>query len=174
MRKDWNGLLKIDEIWITDQSGKITYRDENLYNTFHQTGEQFLLNAAFAGGQDNSYIPNNYYFGLDNRLLLDISDTITTIEESASEPATNGYSRVAVSSSGVFSTTLNGDHYRAIGPVLSFSAIGGSWGPVKHLFMTTKQDNTGILIASVALSETLTLDAGGTVNMRMGLSLKDC
>lgn len=174
MRNDWNGLLKVLEAWKTDAAGNVVWRSENLYNTFHLAGEQFMLQAAFTGGQDSTVIPNNYYFGLDSRSTLAAADTMTTIVNSGNEPATNGYSRVAVASSDMFIVSLVNDHYRAYGPILSFAATGGSWGPVTKLFLTTANDDSGPLIASVALNTTLTLAANEAFNVRMGLSLKDC
>jgi len=171
MKKDWNGLIKVLEIWKTDAQGNVVWRDENLYNIFHLSGEEFILRAVFAGGVDNAYIPENYYFGLDNRTSLAASDTLETV---TAEPNDNGYARVAVSSDGIFSVSLVGSHYRATGPVISFSADGGSIGPVTKLFLATSNDDSGALIASVPLTQTLTLSDGEGVNVRMGLSLKDC
>lgn len=174
MKNNWNGLVKILQIWITNAQGEILWQDENLYNMFHLSGEEFLLKAAFVGGVTNTIIPSNYYLGLDNRTTIDADDTMETITDVGEEPTSNGYSRVAVSSSGVFTVSLSGSHYRANSPIISFSATGGSYGPVKNLFLTTKNDNTGVLIASVALTQTITPTAGDTINMRLGLSLKDC
>ncbi len=171
MNKDWHGLLKILEIEQIDCNGNLVWRDENLYNVLHTAGEQFILSAVFSGGVTNTVIPSNYYFGLDNRTSVSAADTMGSL---SSEPSSNGYGRVAVSSSGTFSVALQGSNYRADGPIISFFASGGSWGPVKNLFLTNKSDNSGSLIASVALSQTVTLDAGGAINLRMGLSLKDC
>jgi hypothetical protein len=96
-----------------------------------------------------------------------------TISNSGNEPTINGYSRVEVSSSNSFSLSLSSEHYVATCPVISFSATGGSWGPVKNLFLTTAEDNSGILIASAPLSQNTTLSAGETLNVRLGLSLRD-
>jgi hypothetical protein len=78
-----------------------------------------------------------------------------------------------VSGSGGFTLGVASGVYLAQGPVVSFSATGGSWGPVKNLFLTTKSDNTGILIASAALSENTILNSGETLNVRLALTLKD-
>jgi hypothetical protein len=96
------------------------------------------------------------------------------MENIVSEPSANGYERIALSSSGVFNVSLQGAHYRADGPIVSFAATSGSWGPIRNLFLTTQSDNNGVLIASVPLSQTITVNMGEAVNMRMGLSLKDC
>jgi hypothetical protein len=173
MRKDWNGLVKILEIEYIDTNGKILWSQRNLYNVFHTAGEQFVLSAVFSGGVNNTIIPYNYYFGLDNRTTISAGDTMGTI---TNEPSSNGYARIPLSSTGVFTVSLptGGTHYRADGPIISFVALGGSWGPVSNLFLTTQSDNTGVLIASVPLTQTVTINTGEAVNMRMGLTLKDC
>ncbi len=171
MRKDWNGLLKILEIEHLDSAGNVIWSDKNLYNVFHSEGEEFVLRAVFVGGVANTIIPVNYYFGLDNRTTPAIADTMLSL---TSEPSTNGYGRIAVSSTNTFTVALTGSNFRADGPIVTFSASGGSWGPVKNLFLTDQIDGSGFLIASVPLSQTLILDTGEVVNMRMGLSLKDC
>ena len=171
MRKDWNGLVKLLEIWKTDANGNVVWRQENLYNTFHLEGEEFIISAVFTGGVDNAFIPESYYFGLDNRSTIETTDTL---DDLVNEPTTNGYERIAVSSDGIFTVALANDHYRAVGPVISFTADGGTIGPVANLFLATTENNSGVLIATVALSQSLTLADGEGVNMRMGLSLKDC
>ena len=173
MRKDWNGLVKILEIEHINIKGEILWSQKNLYNVFHTAGEQFVLSAVFSGGVNNTIIPYNYYFGLDNRSTIAAGDTMSTI---VAEPNNNGYGRIGLSSSGVFTVVLpvGGTHYRANGPIISFLANGGSWGPVSNLFLTTQPNNTGVLIASVPLTQTVTVNTGEVVNMRMGLTLKDC
>jgi len=171
MNKDWNGLVKILEIEHVSATGDVLWSNKNLYNTFHTAGEQFVLQAVFSGGVSNTIIPYNYYFGLDNRTTIADGDVMSSL---SGEPNSNGYTRIALSSSNVFEVSLQGLHYRADGPIISFAASGGAWGPVKNLFLTTKSDNTGVLIASVPLTQTITVNTGEAVNMRMGLSLKDC
>jgi hypothetical protein len=171
MKENWNGLVKLLEVWKTDAQGNVVWRQENLYNTFHLGGEEFVMLAVFAGGVDNAYIPESYYFGLDNRGTIDVEDVLSSL---SGEPSGNGYSRIAVSSDGVFSVGLANSHYRATGPVISFTASGGTIGPVSNLFLATSADDSGVLVATVPLTQTLTLSDGEGVNMRMGLSLKDC
>lgn len=168
MNKNWHGIMKLIDITHFDKMGNILYSEKNINNILHRTGEGYILTAAFLGDKAESF-----YFGLDSRSSLNVLDTMTTIINSGNEPTINGYSRVSVNSTGAFSLNIASSHYVATGPVISFSATGGSWGPVKNLFLTTKSDNSGILIASVQLSQTVTLNAGETLNVRLGLSLRD-
>lgn len=166
MYKPFLNVMVIEQV---DADGKIIWRQENLHNIFHINGENFMLKALFAG----LVLPSNYYFGLDNRATLQDADTLSTIGAIGNEPTANGYFRQNVPKS-AFTVAVVGNHNLAQSPIVTFSATGGSWGPVKNLFMATSSDNQGYLISSVPLSQTLTLDNGQSINVRMGLSLKDC
>lgn len=168
MNKNWNGIMKLIEVVHLDSNNNVLSKEYNILNMLHRTGEQYILNTAFIGTK-----PDYFYFGLDGRPSLTAIDTMVTISNSGNEPTINGYSRVEVSSSNAFSLSLSSEHYVATCPVISFSATGGSWGPVKNLFLTTAEDNSGILIASAPLSQNTTLSAGETLNVRLGLSLRD-
>jgi hypothetical protein len=173
MRKDWHGLVKVLEITHRDATGKVLWQSENLFNILHSEGEDFILKALFLGGNaPNTYIPTNYYFGLDNRSVVGLADTMSDIADV--EPLQNAYSRQSVSSSGHFNIVLVSGVHQANSPILSFYASGGAWGPVNNLFLTDQPGNTGKLIASVPLSQSLTVSDGETISMRMGLALRDC
>jgi hypothetical protein len=166
MYKPFLNVMTIEHV---DADGKVLWKQENLHNIFHINGEEYMLKALFAGFS----IPGTYYFGLDNRGGLDDSDTLNTISTSGNEPTVNGYFRQGVGSTS-FTVAVVGSHNLAQSPIVSFSASGGSWGPVSNLFMATTSDNLGHLISSVPLSQLVTLDNGQSINVRLGLSLKDC
>ena len=165
--KNWHGILKILEIQHI-RDGNVIWSDENILNMLHTEGEQFLLSCCFAN--DGTVVPSDYYFGLDSRSSIALSDTMTTI--SSSEPSGNGYSRQTVSSNGGFTVQQVGSYYRAIGNIVTFTATG-TYGPIKNLFMTNKSDNSGFLISSASLSSTVTFASGDSVALRMSLQLKN-
>jgi hypothetical protein len=167
MRKDWHGLIKVLEIEHV-RNGKVIWQDRNLYNTLHTLGEQFLLSCCFVN--PGNVVPANYFLGLDNRTVLDVNDAMTDLID---EPSGNGYLRQSISSSTGFTLQLNNGIYEALTQIVSFTAHGGSWGPVQSMFLATTSDNTGVLVASVPLSQPATLQDGDAVNMRMSLSLQD-
>ena len=169
--KPWKGLMKV--LWIEhlDKDGTLLNRQENLRNTLHQEGEEFLLRAAFTGGQISTIIPENYYLGLDNRLTINDTDTM---DDLIGEPGSGGYERQTVQSSGDFSINYENSHYRAISPIVAFRSLTADWGPVSNLFMTNKSDESGSLITTVALESAISLSIGQSVNMRISLSLRDC
>lgn len=165
-------LIGIDSIQHLDCQNNIKWEAKNLLNTLHYSGEEFVLRSVFIGGKaDNAYIPNFYYFGLDNRPSLSASDVMSSL---ISEPTLNGYLRIPISSSDEFSLGTSGSNKKINSPIVTFQATGGSWGPVRNLFLTDKPDGSGYLISSVYLGSSITVLAGESINLRLGIVLKDC
>lgn len=170
-------LLKILEIKHIDKDGKVLWEKENLLNTFHLEGEQFMLSTVFrsTGG---IAIPSYFYLGADNRSTVAIADNMQSI---TTEPSGNGYSRQAVSSATGFTIeqfTISGDtsglqHWRAKSAILAFSASGAKWGPVSNVFITDRLDNAGHLIATSPLGTTRNVAAGESLTFRFALGLVD-
>jgi len=163
--KNWHGILKILDIEHIRDS-KAVWRQENVYNQIHLKGEQFLLRCCF--DNDGSYPPEEYYFGLDGRATISQDDEMADL---IGEPTTNGYNRQSRSSSSGFTIELVNGSYRASSAIMSFSASGGSWGPVKNIFLATTAGSSGVLISSAALSQEVSLINGDSINLRMALSL---
>ena len=171
--KSWNGIVKILEITHTSAKGDILWKQRNLLNLFHTQGEEFILKSVFLGGKaNNSYIPNSFYFGLDNRSTLALGDNLTLI--ASSEPVSNGYSRQSVASTNQFVASISGGVNQVLSPIITFSALGGSWGPVRNLFMATTAGADGYLISSVSLDQPILLNNAENLSLRMGMSLHDC
>jgi hypothetical protein len=167
MKTAWRGILKIDQIEHI-REGEVIWRDENIHNVLHQQGESFLLSVCFAN--DGSILPSNYYFGLDARSTIAITDTISSLFD---EPISGGYSRIPISSSSQFTIESVNGIYRATSPFIIFTASGAGFGPVSNLFMVTSSDSSGVLISSASLSSAITLASGDTVNLKMSLQLHD-
>ena len=167
MNKNWRGIIKVLEAQHI-RNNNVIWEDYDLYNMLHAEGQEIILNAVFAGG----LIPSSYYLGLDSRSSLAVADNLASLLD---EPSTNGYTRFTANTSSDF--TISADtsgNFKSQSVLLTFIAAGGSWGPVKNLFMSSSSDNAGKLISSVALSETLTLVDGDIINLRINLSLTDC
>lgn len=166
--KKWHGLMKIAEAeHIRD--GKVLWREENILNTFHAGGELFLLSCGF--DNDGSYPPEEYYIGLDNRTTVTVEDLMTDLVD---EPVGNGYLRQSVSSNGGFTIDLVNNVYVATSQILTFSAsVMTGYGPISTIFITTKSDDTGILLATATFSNPFSFNAGDIFNTRINLSLQD-
>lgn len=165
--KNWHGLMKIVEIQHV-RKGQVIWEQKNFLNTFHSGGELFVLSCAF--DNDGSLPPDNYYLGLDNRDALSEDDVLSDL---VGEPTGNGYLRAAVNSNNYFTIDVINNVYNASSPIVTFSATGAGYGPVSKLFLATTLDNSGILLASAALSESVTFEPSDSLNMRMRLALQD-
>jgi len=171
--KNWNGIMKIDEIIQKDNNGKIIYQEENIYNILHLQGEERILSAVFLGGPtNNSYIPSNYFLGLDNRGTVTASQTLADL---SGEPAGSGYSRQPASSTTGFSIVNNNGVYQARSNIIIFAAVAGSWGPVINLFLTdASSGSSGNLYSTAVLASPIILSSGETISVRFSLALKNC
>lgn len=171
LRKNWHGIMKIVEIIHKNSYGKVLYYEQDIFNLLHNDGEEFLLRAAFTGGQTSDVIPDNYYLGLDARVE---PAAVDTMDDLVAEPIGNGYARQAIASSGDFAINFESNHFIATSPIVAFEATSNSWGPVRNLFLTTEIDSSGYLISTATLSSPLTLDIGDSVTMRIGMKLREC
>jgi hypothetical protein len=165
-------MITIQEIGLLSSTGELLWKKENLHNMLHNDGEEFIINVLFGGAA----VPDFYYFGLDNRSSLNITDTMASV---VNEPSVNGYARQKIASGASTDNTsqftiLTESPYTAQSSILFFSANNsGSWGPVSNLFMTNKSDGSGYLISSVPLSTTTTVATGTSIYVRMGFQLSD-
>lgn len=161
-------LLKIEEIKHLDCNGDILWESGNINNVFHLGGEEFLLKVSFntAGGVE---IPSSYYLGLDNRTTLSLTDTLSNLSQ---EPTQFGYSRQSVSSANGFSVELVNENYKALSDVVVFSASGGTWGPIRNLFLATSSGSSGYLISSAALDTPRSVDDGQSMTIRISITLR--
>jgi hypothetical protein len=165
-------LLKIDEIKHIDKDGKTLWEQSNINNIFHLQGQSFILNAMFNTSASVT-VPSSYYLGLDNRTTPALSDVLAT--SLSGEPTQNGYSRQSVSSLNGFSIAISSDgNYRATSSIVTFSASGGSWGPVKNLFLASSSGISGHLISSSTLDSSRTLLDGQSITMRISVGLGNC
>jgi hypothetical protein len=174
MNKDWHGIMKVIEIEQI-RNGKVIWSKKNLHNLLHSDGEGYFLEVLFRNPNNGTMPPEFYYLGLDARPSIAVSDTMASLVD---EPTTNGYFRQVVSSKPDQSTgwyiVANDGYTKALCSIITFTAAGGSWGPVNNLFLTTQNNNSGYLISSVSLSDEAYLDDGDVINLRMAMTLRDC
>lgn len=160
-------LLKIDSVEHVDNDGSTLWHAEHMPNTFHLSGELFLLSVAF-NTSSGITVPTSYYLGLDNRASIQVSDTLTSL---SAEPTQNGYLRQAVSSLNGFSVGVSSGNYRAVSSIVTFSASGGNWGPVSNLFLATTSTTSGYLLSSVSLDNSITVLNGQSLTLRISVGL---
>jgi len=186
MNKKWHGLLEIIEITHKDKNGNILWEENNLTNILHNTGEKLLLSSVFAGVN----LPGTYNFGLDSRTSLTVAggtngesliypyivDFITLASAPDGEPGLGvGYSRVSVANNSFVISIDTDSHYKASGSIISFVGTGAGWGPVTNLFMSyVNGSNQDVIIATVPLTQPITVINEQVVNVRMALKLRTC
>jgi hypothetical protein len=140
-------------------------------NNLADEGEQAFLDIYLRGAT----APTQFYVRLsDATNPCSIADTDTLTTASAGEPSSNGYaaSLVERSATGWPTLALDSGDYMATSSVETFSASGGSWGPVNCAFLATTSDNTGKLISYAALSTARTLASGESLQVTYKVKLQ--
>lgn len=169
---NWPGIMKVQEIQHWNSSNKLLWEAHDIKNLLHHQGEQFLLQAAFTGGKNSSIIPEKYYLGLDNRLSVLVTNTMSNL---LGEPPTGGgYQRAELSSEGDFAVNFINDHYVATSPIVAFISTVAAWGPVSNLFLTAEVNSTYKLISTAVLPSAIIMNVGDRITLRIGMQLRDC
>ena len=147
----------------------ILWEGRGIPNIFHDEGEQFVCQVVFSEAQTP---PIAYYLGLDNRTSLAEADTLASL---SGEPTGNGYARQAVNSDATdWTVSQDSGDYQAKSKTVTFSATGGSWGPVTKLFLCTVATGTsGKLLCSLALSQSRTLASGESLQADMTIKISE-
>lgn len=162
-------LMRIVEIAHRDAAGRPLFQARDIRNVVHGSGENFMLGVLFSGDTP----PDFYYMGLDSRAAPSGGDEMADLE--AVEPSSNGYERQSVGSSEFALALAPSGSWQANGPIVTFRAIGGPWGPVRNIFLCTGLGyGASVLISSAAIGQELTVQDGETVTMRMAMSLSGC
>jgi hypothetical protein len=161
--------MTVLEVKHLSDDGKVKWEQYKVPNLIHSSGELYCLTALFSTVV--TQIPANYYVGLDNRASPAATDTLANLSQ---EPSQFGYGRQPLSSGTGFVVSITNDGiYQAVSNVLTFSAVSGTWGPVKNVFLATSADNTGLLISTATLDGTHFLNDGEQLTLRIALTLKD-
>lgn len=140
-------------------------------NNLADEGEYAFLDVVLRSGT----APTQYYVRLsDSTSTCSITDTDTLTTASAGEPSTNGYAAQLIerSSTGWPTLALDAGDYQATSSTETFTASGGSWGPVNCAFLATTSDNSGKLIAYAGLSQARTLASGETLQITYKVKLQ--
>jgi hypothetical protein len=162
-------LLTVKTIRHLGRDGEVLWEQREVPNIWHRGGEVFCLGVLFNSAE--TALPANYYCGLDNRSSLAVSDTLANLSQ---EPTQFGYGRQAISSASGFTIDLNEfDVYQATSGVLTFEAVGGTWGPVRNIFLATSLSSGGVLMSTAALDGSRSVADGEKLSLQIGLTLRD-
>ena len=147
--------MKYESIWKIQhiRNGVVIWEDEGP-NAVSQEGEEALLESYFRGNA--TYDPSEFYIRLCNSTPTVVSLLSTIVGE---PPATYGYAPQLIERSTIGFPTKEIDTgaYRIVSKTVSFSAVGGSIGPITNAYLATTSDNTGKFLAFRALSITRTI-----------------
>jgi hypothetical protein len=165
-KNNWNGILIVDEI-IIKRNDEIIYKEENIQNIFHASGQYFFLQILFKNLEN----PSMYYLGLDNRNSLTLNNTLNSLE---GEPVGKGYARQGVSLSNFSISIGKNGNYKAAGPTVTFNATTDNWGPVKNIFLTNVSSGVdGYLISSARLLEEITVVPSDSITLKFAFAFSN-
>ncbi len=135
-------------------------------NTLADGGESMFLDCTLRA----TSCPTTFYL----RLFNDTPTETDTLSALTGEPTTNGYAaqEITRNSSGWPTLALDSGDYQATSSTETFSASGGSWGPVTYAVLATSTDSSGKLIAYTALSTSRTLASGESLQVTYRLKLQ--
>ena len=142
----------------TAPDGSILW-EERAANAFADEGEQLILDVFLRGAT----APTQFYLRLYNDTPVE-TDGLASL---TGEPSGNGYSPSLIerSATGWPTLALDSGDYQATSSAETFTASGGSIGPVTYAVIATNSDNTGKLIAYAALSQSRTLADGESLTV---------
>ncbi|NIQ81577.1 MAG: hypothetical protein GTN93_26490 [Anaerolineae bacterium] len=151
------------------RGGRVIWEKEITCNILHDEGEQFILQVVFSEEQSP---PTDYYIGLDNRASAAEADTLVDL---VSEPSGNGYARQAVPSDNTgWTVSQDAGDYQAASTTETFTASGGTIGPVQQMFLCTVATGTaGKLIATAALTASRTLQDQDSLETDITIKLSE-
>lgn len=143
-----------------DKNGQLIWEDTR-HNALAQEGGESMLDSYL---RDQNH-PATFYI----RLFNDTPVKTDALSDLVSEASGNGYAAQEVprSTGGWVSLALDSGDFQATSSQETFSASGGSWGPVTYAVLATSTDSSGKHIAFVALSTARTLADGETLKVTL-------
>lgn len=137
-----------------DRFGNAIWRDEG-WNELADEGERDMIDLYFRGTA--AAAPSN---GFELALFNDTPVDTDLIKDLVGEPTTNGYTRQALSrdATGWPTLALDAGDYMLTSATKTFSAVGGSWGPVTYAVLIAKglSTPTGLTVTPQGTTGTTT------------------
>lgn len=141
---------------LLSPEGDVLWEDPDwIPNALHDAGEQAMLNV-FLKEQANV----SKYLGLLNDATVAETDgTMTAVTEMVA-PGSNGYNRQQIANTDWTDDGLQGGDYRFSAAQKTFGPISGAAQTATHASLSTTATGAGILLATIALSGTTTINVG--------------
>lgn len=140
----------------SDSSGAMKWQ-ETIHNALADEGEQWFLDTFLRGASG----PTKFHL----RLYNDTPTETDTLSALTGEPSTGGYAAKEVerSNTGWPTLSLDSGDYQAASKTVTWTASGGTIGPVTYIVLATSTDSSGKLISYAALSTSRTLQSGDSL-----------
>ncbi len=153
----WDGTWEFKHLNI---KGEVIW-EHVAKNALADEGGESILDTYLRGQN----APSTYYV----RLFNDTPTVTDSLGALANEPSTNGYApqEITRNTSGWVSLALDSGDFQATSSEETFSASGGSWGPVTFAVLATTSGNAGKHVAFVALSTPRTLADGESLKVTL-------
>jgi hypothetical protein len=167
MKKEWNGLVTLEKLWITDENNKIIFEMQDKKNVLHVQGQALFLGCMFK----NVTVPNLYYVGLDSRSTITASQTLANL---TGEPTVPGYSRQPLTRTTDFELIVDTSSAKARSATVSFTASATSYTASDMFLCTASSGTNGLLISTVSFGTTITVSTTNVVSMKFAMTLGSC
>lgn len=162
----WNCVWHFKHI----RDGNIIWEFEN-HNLLMKEGGKALVDIIMRNKDSLYFIDTDFYVGM-YRGSVSRSTVLATIP---GEPTSNGYARQICERSVVGFPTLEvdeDDYWRVVSKEITFTATGGSIGPIDGAFLCTSADSTGTLIGSIATGVQRTILSGDSMIVQLKIRIK--
>ncbi len=162
----WNCMWHFKHI----RDGNIIWEFEN-HNLLMKEGGKALVDIIMRNKDSLYFIDTDFYVGM-YRGSVSRSTVLATIP---GEPTSNGYARQICERSVVGFPTLEvdeDDYWRVVSKEITFTATGGSIGPIDGAFLCTSADSTGTLIGSIATGVQRTILSGDSMIVQLKIRIK--
>lgn len=167
MKKNWNGLVTLEKLWITDETGKTIFELSDIKNLLHVEGQALFLGCMFK----NTAVPGTYFVGLDSRTTITASQTLADL---TAEPTTPGYTRQPLTTNTDFELLVDTSSARVRSATISFTASGSSYSATDMFLCTVGSGTSGLLISTVQFGTTVTVSPNNVVSMKFAMTLGSC
>jgi hypothetical protein len=131
------------------RNGEVIWQEEYKHNAIADEGAEAILEVFYRAS--TAYAPATFYVRLCDDTLV-VSDTLSSVQN---EPSGNGYAAQEVTRDTTgfpMKDVASNGNQRLTSKTVTFTASGGSIGPVTTAYIATTSDNTGKLIGYLPLS----------------------
>jgi hypothetical protein len=160
-----NFYFSIWKMECRDRDGNLKW-EESKQNALADEGESLMLDTFFRATNK----PSTFFVRLFNDTPVE-TDNLAAL---ANEVSGTGYAATEITrdSTGFPTLELNSGDYQVVSKQITFLANGSAWTAATYAVLSTTANNTGKLVAFVALSGTRTLADGDSLKVTITIKLQ--